>query len=56
MTSVAQVTMSYAFAVFAPLAGLGALTLGSGIYNVCRADEPVSNQKFRQATGWRPLR
>jgi nucleoside-diphosphate-sugar epimerase len=34
---------------------LAAITLGSGIYNVCRDGEPVSNHKFRQATGWRPL-
>ena len=35
---------------------LAALTLPSGIYNVCRDGERVSNQRFTEATGWRPLR
>lgn len=33
---------------------LAALALPSGIYNVCRDGERVSNQKFTLATGWRP--
>jgi hypothetical protein len=35
---------------------LAALTLATGIYNGCRDGEPVSNRRFRQATGWRLLR
>ena len=33
---------------------LAALSLPSGIYNVCRDGEPVSNERFAQAAGWRP--
>jgi hypothetical protein len=33
---------------------LAALTLASGIYNVCRDGERVSNRRFSQATGWNP--
>jgi hypothetical protein len=33
---------------------LAALTLPSGIYNVCRDGERVSNRRFSQATGWHP--
>jgi len=33
---------------------LSALTLPSGIYNVCRDGERVSNSRFAQAAGWRP--
>jgi nucleoside-diphosphate-sugar epimerase len=33
---------------------LAALTLPSGIYNVCRDDERVSNRRFRRAAGWHP--
>jgi nucleoside-diphosphate-sugar epimerase len=33
---------------------LAALAAPSGIYNVVRDDERVSNARFRQATGWRP--
>ena len=53
---------------YPPLAGLGAtlhvsdagralvsaLALPSGIYNVCRDGERVSNRRFAEATGWRP--
>ena len=35
---------------------LAALTLPSGIYNVCRDGERVSNHRFVEATGWRRLR
>jgi 2-alkyl-3-oxoalkanoate reductase len=33
---------------------LSALTLPSGIYNVCRDGERVSNVRFAQAAGWHP--
>jgi 2-methylisocitrate lyase-like PEP mutase family enzyme/nucleoside-diphosphate-sugar epimerase len=33
---------------------LSALSLPSGIYNVCRDDERVSNKRFTQAAGWHP--
>jgi hypothetical protein len=33
---------------------LTALTLPSGIYNVCRDHERVSNNRFTQAAGWHP--
>jgi len=33
---------------------LSALSLPSGIYNVCRDGERVSNDRFTQAAGWRP--
>lgn len=33
---------------------LTAFRIPSGIYNVCRPDERVSNRKFVQATGWGP--
>ena len=33
---------------------LAALSLPSGIYNVCRDGERVSNERFAQAAGWRP--
>ena len=35
------------------LAALGVL---SGVYNVCRDGERVSNRRFSDAAGWRPLR
>jgi nucleoside-diphosphate-sugar epimerase len=35
---------------------LAALTAPSGIYNVCRDGEGVSNAKFGRVTGWRPNR
>lgn len=35
---------------------LAALTIPSGIYNVCRDGERVSNRRFADATGWRPVR
>jgi nucleoside-diphosphate-sugar epimerase len=35
---------------------LAALTLPSGIYNVCRDGERVSNRRFTEAAGWHPLR
>jgi nucleoside-diphosphate-sugar epimerase len=31
-----------------------ALSLPSGIYNVCRDGELVSNERFKEATGWQP--
>ncbi len=33
---------------------LAALEAPSGIYNVCRDGERVSNQRFTEVTGWRP--
>ncbi len=33
---------------------LDALTVPSGIYNVCRDGERVSNVRFKQAAGWNP--
>jgi nucleoside-diphosphate-sugar epimerase len=33
---------------------LSALTLPSGIYNVCRDNERVSNRRFTRAAGWHP--
>ncbi|MGH3126060.1 MAG: NAD-dependent epimerase/dehydratase family protein [Streptosporangiaceae bacterium] len=33
---------------------LAALTVPSGIYNVCRDGERVSNRRFAAAAGWRP--
>ena len=33
---------------------LAALTVPSGIYNVCRDGERVSSRRFAEATGWRP--
>jgi nucleoside-diphosphate-sugar epimerase len=33
---------------------LSALTLPSGIYNVCRDDERVSNRRLSSAAGWHP--
>jgi nucleoside-diphosphate-sugar epimerase len=33
---------------------LAALTVPSGIYNVCRDGERVANRRFRDTTGWRP--
>ena len=33
---------------------LAALALPSGIYNVCRDGERVSNRRFAEAAGWRP--
>jgi nucleoside-diphosphate-sugar epimerase len=33
---------------------LAALTLPSGIYNVCRDGERISNHRFSQASGWNP--
>jgi nucleoside-diphosphate-sugar epimerase len=35
---------------------LAALTVPSGIYNVCRDGERVANRRFRDTTGWRPRR
>jgi nucleoside-diphosphate-sugar epimerase len=34
---------------------LSALSLPSGIYNVCRDGERVSSERFTQAAGWHPL-
>jgi len=28
--------------------------LPSGVYNICRDGERVSNQRFTQAAGWHP--
>ena len=33
-----------------------ALAVQSGVYNVCRDGEHVSNGRFKQASGWRPER
>ncbi len=33
---------------------LAALSLPSGIYNVCRDGERISNGRFKAATAWRP--
>jgi nucleoside-diphosphate-sugar epimerase len=33
---------------------LAALSLPSGIYNVCRDGERVSNERFKRTAGWRP--
>ena len=33
-----------------------ALTVPSGVYNVCRDGELVSNERFKQTSGWRPYR
>jgi hypothetical protein len=33
---------------------LAATALESGIYNVCRDGERVSNERFRRAAGWHP--
>jgi len=33
---------------------LSALSLPSGVYNICRDGERVSNQRFTQAAGWHP--
>jgi nucleoside-diphosphate-sugar epimerase len=35
---------------------LSALSLPSGVYNVCRDGERVSNERFTRAAGWRPER
>jgi nucleoside-diphosphate-sugar epimerase len=35
---------------------LAALDVPSGVYNACRDHERVSNRRFAEATGWRPLR
>ena len=35
---------------------LAALDVPSGVYNVCRDGERVSNRRFAQATGWHPQR
>ena len=35
---------------------LAALDVRSGLYNVCRDAERVSNHRFSGVTGWRPLR
>jgi nucleoside-diphosphate-sugar epimerase len=35
---------------------VAALEIPSGIYNVCRDGERVSNARFKQASGWRPER
>jgi nucleoside-diphosphate-sugar epimerase len=40
----------------AGLALLAALKAPSGVYNVVRDGERVSNARFKQATGWRPRR
>ena len=35
---------------------LAALDVPSGVYNVCRDGERVSNRRFAEAAGWHPLR
>jgi hypothetical protein len=34
---------------------VAALAAPSGVYNVVRDGERVSNARFKQATGWHPL-
>lgn len=33
---------------------LAALSVPSGIYNVCRNGERISNERFKRSAGWRP--
>jgi nucleoside-diphosphate-sugar epimerase len=35
---------------------VAALALPSGMFNVCRDGEHVSNERFKRASGWRPER
>jgi nucleoside-diphosphate-sugar epimerase len=35
---------------------VAALAVPSGIYNVCRDGEHVSNERFERVSGWRPER
>lgn len=35
---------------------VAALTLPSGVYNVCRDTDRVSNERFKRVSGWRPER
>jgi nucleoside-diphosphate-sugar epimerase len=35
---------------------VAALALPSGVYNVCRDGEHVSNERFKRVSGWRPER
>jgi nucleoside-diphosphate-sugar epimerase len=35
---------------------VAALAVPSGVYNVCRDDEHVSNERFKRASDWRPHR
>ncbi len=35
---------------------LAALSIPSGIYNVCRDGERISNERFKRIAGWRPRR
>jgi nucleoside-diphosphate-sugar epimerase len=35
---------------------VAALTLPSGVYNVCRDTDRVSNERFKRVSGWRPGR
>jgi nucleoside-diphosphate-sugar epimerase len=35
---------------------VAAMTLPSGVYNVCRDTDRVSNERFKRASGWRPER
>jgi 2-alkyl-3-oxoalkanoate reductase len=35
---------------------INALQVPSGVYNVCRDGERVSNARFKQASGWRPTK
>ena len=44
-------TLDVADAATAPQA---ALTAPSGVYNVTRDGERVSNERFKRITGWRP--
>jgi hypothetical protein len=46
-------TLHVADAGSALLAALGVL---SGIYNVCRDGERISNERFKRVSGWRPRR
>ena len=33
---------------------LAALSVPSGIYNVCRDGERIANERFKRTAGWRP--
>jgi hypothetical protein len=33
---------------------VAALALPSGVYNVCRDGDRVSNERFKRVSGWRP--
>jgi hypothetical protein len=35
---------------------IAGLVLPSGVYNVCRDGDRVSNERFKRVSGWRPER